>query len=504
MIQAQTINIQSVALALLVPSATEAQAQRRKHFDKEGLQQLAASMKDAGVLNPIVVRPAGENFEIVAGERRFQAAKLAGLDEVPVSVRDLTDAQVLEVQLIENLQREGLHELHEAEGYEALRKLGHTTEQIAEKVARSREYVYARMKLLALGKEARAAFYDGKLVASTALLIARIPNEKLQKEALKAITEGRWGGGPMSVRDAADYIQKEFMLRLEDAEFDTASETLVKGATACGRCPKNTVSQPGLFGDVKAASAGVCTDPSCFRAKVAAHGRLAVALAKEKGQKVIEGAEAKKALDHRQEEPAYGSNFVMPSAKNYADPKERTYKQLAGPDAKTTLIVAPETGKVIEVLTKADVAAGMKKQGIQIKADAPKKSPQPSAADKKAAEKHALEVAVRVEIGKQLMDKAPKPLHRDELVLIAERLGQDYYNSDDPVYDVLGDLDDARRDKMTEPQLLKFIRAHLYADAFDMLAKAEGLFAAAKRAGIKVDVVRKKVTASTKAKQSEG
>lgn len=128
--------ISMLALSELVPSNTHIQELRRARFDQKLITELAESIKGVGVLQAILVRPlpAGEGskalqklgrnvHQIVAGERRFLAAKKAGLNEIPATVRELTDEQVLEVQLIENLQREDLHELEEAEGYEELMKL---------------------------------------------------------------------------------------------------------------------------------------------------------------------------------------------------------------------------------------------------------------------------------------------------------------------------------------------------------------------------------------------
>jgi ParB/RepB/Spo0J family partition protein len=184
--------VQSIPLASLRVSDTGAQAERRKRFDKAAIAELAESIRTVGLLQPLVVRPRDDGFQIIAGERRFLAAQAAGLDTVLAAVRELTDDQVLEVQLIENLQREGLHELVEAEGYEALMKRhGYTVDDLVAKVGKSRAYVYARLKLLALCKEGRKAFYDGKISASIALLVARIPGDSLQQEALKEITQGR-------------------------------------------------------------------------------------------------------------------------------------------------------------------------------------------------------------------------------------------------------------------------------------------------------------------------
>jgi hypothetical protein len=106
-------------------------------------------------------------------------------------------------------------------------------EQLVAKLGRSRAYIYARLKLLALDKKSRDAFYKGKLNASTALLLARIPVPALQQEALKAITEA-WNGEPMSFRDAQRHVQERYMTRLKNAPFDTKLADLITGAGPCG------------------------------------------------------------------------------------------------------------------------------------------------------------------------------------------------------------------------------------------------------------------------------
>lgn len=180
-------SLQLVALASLVPSKSHVQELRRARFTKESLQKLADDIKRNGLMQHPLVRPiAGGKLEIVAGERRWLAAKLAGLTEIYVSVRELADEQALEQQLSENLQREDLHELEEAEGYEELMKLKKiNADQVAAMINQSRSYVYARLKLLALCPEARKAFYAGELDSSRALLIARIGHHDTQRQAMK-------------------------------------------------------------------------------------------------------------------------------------------------------------------------------------------------------------------------------------------------------------------------------------------------------------------------------
>jgi len=117
-------------------------------------------------------------YELVAGERRYRACKLAGLNTIPAMIRSLTDDQVLEIQIIENLQRDDLTELEEAEGYDALMTHSNfTVDQVGEKIGKSRSYVYGRLKLLELTEDSKQAMRVGTLDASRALLIARIPTE---------------------------------------------------------------------------------------------------------------------------------------------------------------------------------------------------------------------------------------------------------------------------------------------------------------------------------------
>jgi ParB/RepB/Spo0J family partition protein len=404
--------IQAISLEQLTVSTTGSQAERRAHFDKGAIAELAASIKEVGLLMPILARPVNGHFEVVAGERRFLAAKHAGLEVISVSVRDLTDEQVLEIQLIENLQREGLHELAEAEGYEALQKFGHSANEIADKVGKSKAYVYARMKLLALTKESRKAFYEGKLNASTALLLARIPVDSVQKEALKRITKEGWNGNTMSVRDAQDLIHREYMTRLSDAGFPTEDAELVPVAGVCSACPKRTGNQPELFDDIKGAD--VCTDPVCFKAKREAHAARAIAQAKEIGQRVISGKEAKKVAPYG----ADSSNlrgYQALDAKSYEDPKSRTVRQLLGKDYQPTLLQDPETGKLVKVAPEADIKKALKDAGV--KSTSSSGNLEQTAREKKAR----LEKKFRIALYTEMREKFPRELGTEDLRTIALR-----------------------------------------------------------------------------------
>lgn len=155
----------------LVPSKTNP----RKTFEQRPMDGLIASIKEKGIVQPILVRPIKDNFEIVTGERRYRAALAAALKEMPAMVKDISDQDALEIQVIENLHREDVHPLEEAEGYFVLsRKPGTTVAKIAEKIGQSEKYVYDRMKLLSLIKEAKDMFLANKFTAGHAIILARL------------------------------------------------------------------------------------------------------------------------------------------------------------------------------------------------------------------------------------------------------------------------------------------------------------------------------------------
>lgn len=334
----------------------------RKSFDAERLAELADSIRTKGVLQPIVARPNADGFEIVCGARRFRAAKSAGLTELPTIVRELTDTEVLEVAVIENLQRADVHPLEEAEGYEKLLELGHNVDDLAAKVGKSRAYVYARMKLCALAPKAREAFYDGKLNPSTALLVARIPTTKLQEQATKEITEVDHRGEVLPVRQAAEHIHRNYMLRLKEAPFATTDAKLVTKAGACGECPMRTGNQPELFSDV--GNADVCTDPSCFAAKRTAHFAGVRKAAEASGRTVITGKAAKAIV-----RPYGGLNGYTKLDDMYWAGSESvrvapTLKKL-GKDAPTPVLIEhPTTSELIEAVEDKAFATALRKAGL--------------------------------------------------------------------------------------------------------------------------------------------
>lgn len=185
----------SVAIADIVPNKN----QPRKDFSEEALAELAESVKKYGVLQPIMVKPMPDTtYKIIAGERRYRAAMLAGLTEVPVIIRELDDREVSEVALIENLQREDLNAVEEALGYKNLQETyGLTQDEIASAVGKSRSAVANSMRLLALPEKVVEMLRNGDLSGGHARALLTIENEdELIKTAEKLVESGA------SVRDA--------------------------------------------------------------------------------------------------------------------------------------------------------------------------------------------------------------------------------------------------------------------------------------------------------------
>lgn len=164
-------SVQSLKLSQIVPAAY----QPRQIFEPQALADLAQSIRDKGVLQPLTVRPRGEHFEIVAGERRWRAAGLAGLSEVPVIIRDLSDRDALEIAIVENLQRENLGPLEEARAYQTLLEQGHSQEDIARAVGKGRSTVANALRLLSLPPAALNALERGDISAGHARAVLALP-----------------------------------------------------------------------------------------------------------------------------------------------------------------------------------------------------------------------------------------------------------------------------------------------------------------------------------------
>ena len=179
--------------------------QPRKQFDEDAMEQLAASIKEHGLIQPIIVVSIGDDrYRIIAGERRWRACRMAGLEEIPVLVRDYTDQQIAEISLIENLQREDLNPIEEALGYRNLMdQYGMTQEKIADAVSKSRSAIANTLRLLALPEQLLDFIKTGELSAGHARTLIGIEDSDAQLAlANRIITEG------LNVRQAEALVKK--------------------------------------------------------------------------------------------------------------------------------------------------------------------------------------------------------------------------------------------------------------------------------------------------------
>jgi len=351
----------------------------RKHFAPGPLAELAGNITKLGVQSPLHVRVSKTQdglHEIIAGERRWRGTELAmesvqeqtdaaeiigRLMFLPTIVVDWDDDTVIEFQLIENLQREDLTPLEEADGYQALVLRGHTPEQIAEKIGREVAKVYKALKWARLPALARELFDAGFMSKDHATLIARIPDEWERRRATLVLIvfpdDGAFEGEvdilmgekdarsclvdepgaiePMSRARARECVQREFMVSLAGVTFALDDAELVPvevdgqgercGGGACTDCPFLTGNNPMFADELMASTAqgnrsglqpNVCTKPSCKKAKTLAQWERDAAKARADGLKVLEGKAAEKLFNsYGSNDLQYGSKFVDLEAK---------------------------------------------------------------------------------------------------------------------------------------------------------------------------------------------
>ncbi len=188
--------------------------QPRKDFDDETISELASSIKEKGILQPLVVRTISGGYEIIAGERRWRAAQRAGITRVPVIIKEATDREVLELALIENLQREDLNPLEEAVAYQQLiDEFELTHEDISRQIGKDRSTITNQLRLLKLPEEAKKALIAGDITAGHARAILSIESSAEAREALKAIQKQK-----LSVRKTEQLIQNISKRKKKDAK----------------------------------------------------------------------------------------------------------------------------------------------------------------------------------------------------------------------------------------------------------------------------------------------
>lgn len=197
----QEVKVEKIAIEKIVPNPY----QPRKTFDDEGLADLSASIAQYGVLQPLLVAPAENgDYMLIAGERRLRASKMAELKEVPVIISQYTSQQIAEIALIENLQREDLHYLEEAEGYEQLMEQFHLTQEaMATRVGKKQSTIANKLRLLKLSAKVREELRSAGLTERHARALLKIKDEAQQLEVLAVVVKNAY-----NVRQTEQYIEK--------------------------------------------------------------------------------------------------------------------------------------------------------------------------------------------------------------------------------------------------------------------------------------------------------
>lgn len=420
----------------------------RRRFSQVKQQEIADSIASSGVLTPVLLRPLPGHrvpetwgfrrqgaplpvYELVAGARRLRGTKMNKLTEIPALIREMTDAQVREFQLVENLQREDISKLEEAEGYRALMdETGMTADEVGAKVGmgkgKSRTYIYNVLKILDLCERGRELLAENKIEWSVALVIARIPGKTLQHKALDEIERHIGWDQPYTARQTQSMVQREFMLQLEHAPFDRDDAALCADAGACSSCPHRTGANPEIYEDVE--SADVCTNPPCYRQKEEAHAVSVRKKAEEMGCEVIDGRQAKELMPS-----PYGSevkNYLRLDNPSDSPVKGKTlrklvHKALDTTGIKLTMVVNPyDKNELIPVVTPEQAQELLKIAG---KAEAHEKLQKEIEEDKKAdaatAKKQAVtdfETGWRKEVARLVAVHAKEP--SDAALLASARL----------------------------------------------------------------------------------
>src|SRR6266550_1155263 len=404
----------SVPISILVESATNP----RKRFDEKNLEELAASMRAQGILAPLLVRELEESkYEVVAGARRLRAARLAELETLPVRVVKLTDAEAIEAQCVENLQREDIHPLEEALGFKSLLELGepaYTISTIASRAGKSEAYVYGRIRLADLIQPVAEAFLKDEITIGHALLIAKLPASQ-QQEAFSAAFRGLWTSEGNSqvlipVRELAAWIESNILLQLASAPFDKQNETLVPEAGSCSNCPKRTGFNKLLFADVRKDS---CTDPQCFRAKIDAH----VAKTLEAKPNLVQISSA---WNTREGAPLGRNRYLELQIKkakaNGNLAKQPPFQKPCEKMADAIVMDGGNRGQVVKVCADADcrVHHGDRPSPQQLQRD--------RAQERKRIEKEKIAITARHRILAAILERVSVPLEKADLLKIAQHV----------------------------------------------------------------------------------
>lgn len=498
-LQNSALQFQMVPVEAIKLSATPMQILRRSHFNQQSLAELTEDVKAHGVMQPVLLRTiipsqGGVAYELVAGERRFMAAQAAGLTAIPAMSREITDNDMVEMQIAENLQRENLHPLEEAEGYQQLCKIhGCAARDLVPRVGKNEAHIYARLKLLKLCPQVKEEFYLGKLIPSIALEIARIPDEKMQRLAAKGCITGedtgefyRDGSGPLLFEDAREYIETEFMRRIE-------------GNRAIAEARKAKL--PAIDGDEAAKIWKAQSEPPAGHELLDGHywingerkAYCDVLPANAPGIVLIQSpftGEAKRCLPR---------DAVIEIFKAKKKPLPNHMKQRELPinvPAKAPSSSSPSRGGPEVGMGKAH-AAGGEIESAQARAAefAAKKEKE---REERETRKAQLAIDIQIAVFNAVRARYPRKVGKPELLNILTLVNQ----IDPPESGLFHPIDDLALSKMQERELIAYMLDYLYAHNVESAEYDNGaLLAAAKRYGVNPAKIAKDMTAAFEAKE---
>lgn len=211
--------------------------QPRKYFNEDAIEELSESIKQHGIIQPLTVRKMGESFELVAGERRLRAAKLINLETVPCNIVDITDSESAEIALLENLQREDLNYIEEAEAYyNLINDHNFTQDELAKRMGKKQSTIANKLRLLKLSSEVRSLCLQNNLTERHARALLIIHEEDLQLKIIKAIIEDG-----LNVKKTEELINRE-LLKISGKQLNNKSKKNIK-ATFPAKLYVNTIKQ---------------------------------------------------------------------------------------------------------------------------------------------------------------------------------------------------------------------------------------------------------------------
>lgn len=491
----------------------------RRRFDERALKELAASVTAQGVLQPLLVRPIEDSkYEVVAGARRFRAAKLAALEEVPVRVVELSDAAVRESQLSENLLREDVHPYEEALALSGLLHLEgaqYDVASIAARLGKSPHYVTTRIRLTELESSIAEAFLADQIGVGHALEIAKLPQTQ-QPKAFDAAFRTIWNGGKDSrvlvpLRDFTAWIEQTILLSLDSVPFDKSDATLVAEAGSCAECPKRTGFNTLLFGEM--GKRDQCSDSACYQAKIAAHVAQQIAAKPQLVQiSTAYGTRSDNAVLSRNRYVALRLAKTT-KAKRPLSPYQKPCKHMS----EAIAVDGTERGHTVKICAEPSCSVHAADRHTPNPAQLAKEREQ----RRKELEKQKLAMTARHRILAEVLKKVGAPLDRADLVLVSSAMLEKMEPSRSETV--------ARRHKMIEgssrevtyPEVQKGLARLLrqldesglskliveiallgYAEASSP-SETDALSAAAKRHRVDVEKVQKTVEAEFAAKQTK-